>query len=115
MLGVNVFVADKDEEARKLFSSIQQSFTNMQRGTRGQLPPPINDIADYWSPLEESQVEERLACSFVGSRKTVQQGLVEFLDKTGADELMVASAIYDHQARLRSYEILADIHRSINR
>ncbi len=115
MLGVNVFAADKDDEARKLFTSIQQSFTNMQRGTRGQLPPPINDIADFWSPAEESQAEERLACSFVGSRKTVQQGLEKFLEKTGADELMVASAIYDHKARLRSYEILADIQQALDR
>jgi len=115
MLGVNVIVADKDEEARKLFTSIQQSFTNMHRGTRTQLPPPIDDIADYWSPFEETIAAQKLSCSFVGSRETVEEGLEGFLEKTGADELMVASAIYDHKARLHSYEILAEIQKSLNR
>ena len=111
MLGVNVIAADQDEEARRLFTSIQQSFTNIQRGTRSQLPPPVDDIADYWSPLEERMAEQRLSCSSVGSKKTVEEGLEAFLNKTGADELMVSTAIYDHTARLHSYEILADIHQ----
>ncbi len=115
MLGVNVIAADKDEEARKLFTSIQQSFTNMHRGNRGQLPPPVDDIADYWSPFEETLAAQKLSCSFVGSRKVVQEGLESFVEKTGADELMVASAIYDHSARLRSYEILADVHQALGR
>lgn len=115
MLGVNVIAADTDKEARKLFTSIQQSFTNMHRGTRTQLPPPIDDIADYWSPFEETLAAQKLSCSFVGSPKMVQKGLESFLEKTGADELMVASAIYDHQARLRSYEILADVHQGLGR
>ncbi len=114
MLGVNVIAADKDAEARRLFTSIQQSFTNMQRGNRGQLPPPIDDIADYWSPFEEVQAGHKLSCSFVGSEKTVREGLEDFLVKTEADELMEATAIYDHTARLRSYEILAGIQRKLN-
>jgi alkanesulfonate monooxygenase SsuD/methylene tetrahydromethanopterin reductase-like flavin-dependent oxidoreductase (luciferase family) len=85
----------------------------MQRGTRTQLPPPIDDIADYWSPFEETVAAQKLSCSFVGTKKTVQEGLEAFLNKTGADELMVASAIYDHKARLHSYEILADIHKAL--
>lgn len=113
MLGVNVIAADTDEEAKKLFTSIQQSFTNMQRGNRTQLPPPIDDIADYWSPFEETIAAQKLACSFVGSKKTVQEGLEKFIEATGADELIVASAIYDHKARLHSYEILADIQNDL--
>ncbi len=115
MLGVNVVAADTDAQARKLFTSIQQSFTNIHRGTRGQLPPPIEDMEAYWSPFEKIQATNMLSCSFVGSEETVQKGLESFLEKTGADELMVSSAIYDHAARLRSYEILAGIQKVLGR
>jgi luciferase family oxidoreductase group 1 len=108
MVGVNVIAAETDEEARRLFTSAQQSFTNLFRGTRGQLRPPIDNIESYWSPAEKAQASAMLACSFVGSRRTVRDGLARFIDHTGADELMVASAIFDHGARKRSYEILAE-------
>ena len=111
MVGVNVIAAETDAEARRLFTSIQQSFTNLFRGTRGQLQPPIDDIEAYWSPAEKAQVAGMLACSFAGSPDTVRADLAAFLGRTGADELMVASAIHDHAARLRSYELLADISR----
>ncbi|AWK89298.1 LLM class flavin-dependent oxidoreductase [Azospirillum thermophilum] len=109
MVGVNVIAADTDAEAKRLFTSVQQTFANMVRGTRGQLPPPIDDIESYWSPMEKAHASAMLACSFVGSAETVRRGLQDFIDRTGADELMVASAIYDHAARRRSYEILADV------
>ncbi|MET0528138.1 MAG: LLM class flavin-dependent oxidoreductase [Microvirga sp.] len=109
MVGVNVIAADTDEEARHLFTSAQQSFTNLFRGTRGKLQPPIDDIESYWTPHEKAQAMNMLACSFVGSAQTVREGLEGFLEQTGADELIVASAIYDHSKRLRSYEILADV------
>ncbi|PWC42123.1 LLM class flavin-dependent oxidoreductase [Azospirillum sp. TSO22-1] len=109
MAGVNVIAADTDAEARRLFTSAQQAFTNMFRGTRGQLPPPIDGIESYWSPLEKVRVQGMLACSFVGAPDTVRRGLEDFLALTGVDELMVAAAIHDHGARLRSYEILAEI------
>lgn len=109
MVGVNVVAADTDAEARRLFTTPQQSFANLIRGTRGLLPPPIDDIESYWSPMEKMQASNMLSCSFVGSADTVRRGLAAFLERTGADELMVASAIYDHGARLRSYEILAEI------
>ncbi|MGQ9365104.1 LLM class flavin-dependent oxidoreductase [Azospirillum sp. ST 5-10] len=108
MVGVNVIAADSDAEARRLFTSVQQSFTNLVRGTRGQLPPPIDDIEDYWTPMEKAHASTMLACSFVGSAETVRRGLEAFAERTGADEIMVASAIHDHRARLRSYEILAE-------
>ena len=107
MVGVNAVVADTDEEARRLFTSAQQSFANIFRGRRGPLPPPIDDIERYWTPLEKERASAMLARSFVGSPETVRAGLEAFVAETGADELIVASAIYDHAKRLRSYELLS--------
>jgi luciferase family oxidoreductase group 1 len=112
MAGVNVIVAETDAEATRLFTSIQQRFTAMFRKDRGYLMPPIDDIETYWTPTEKMQASRMLSCSFVGSPKTVESGLREFVAKTGVDELMVSSAIYDHAARLRSYELLAGLQLS---
>jgi len=106
MAGVNVFAAETDAEARRLFTSAQQQFTNMVRNRRGKLQPPLDDIESYWTPLEKAQVSSMLRYSFVGSRETVRRGLEDFIAQTGVDEVMVVSAIYDHAARLRSYELL---------
>ncbi|MDO8351820.1 MAG: LLM class flavin-dependent oxidoreductase [Aestuariivirga sp.] len=110
MAGVNVIVAETDAEATRLFTSIQQRFTDMFRKDRSYLKPPIDDIETYWTPTEKLQASRMLSCSFVGTPKTVESALREFVDKTGVDELMVSSAIYDHAARLRSYELLAGLH-----
>jgi luciferase family oxidoreductase group 1 len=107
MVAANVIAADDDGEARRLFTSVQQAFTNVLRGRRGQLPPPIDDIEAYWSPEEKQRVSSMLARSFVGSPETVRNGLEQFVGETGADEVIVASAIHDHDARLRSYELVA--------
>jgi luciferase family oxidoreductase group 1 len=107
MVGINVVAADTDDEARRLFTSLQQRFTDMMRNARGQLSPPIDDIESYWTPAERAQVSRMLACSFVGSPATIRRELGRFVEATGADELMVASAIHDHAARRRSYELLA--------
>ena len=115
MVGVNVIAADTDEEARHLFTSPQQSFTNLFRGARGKLQPPIEDIESYWTPSEKAQAMNMLSCSFVGSAKTVREGLEGFIAETGADEVMVASAIYDHSKRLRSYEILSEVHKAMSK
>ena len=109
MVGCNVISAQTDAAARLLFTSVQQSFTNMLRGVRGQLPPPIEDIEQYWAPHEKAQASRMLACSFVGSAETVRDALQQFVAETGADELMAAGAIFDQGARLRSYEILAGL------
>ena len=109
MVGCNVIAAETDAEARRLFTSPQQSFANLLRGARGQLRPPIDDIEAYWTPAEKAQASRMLACSFVGSPATVSEGLKSFVAETRADELIVASAIYDHAARLRSYEMLAEV------
>lgn len=109
MVAANVIAADEDSEALRLFTSVQQAFTNMVRDTRGQLQPPLDDIEAYWSPAEKAHVERMLSRSFVGSASTVEEGLRRYVDETGADELIVATAVHDHAARLRSYEILAGI------
>jgi luciferase family oxidoreductase group 1 len=106
MVGANVIVGDDDETARRLFTSAQQSFTNILRGRRGQLPRPIDDIESYWTPPEKERASAMLRRSFVGSPETVRAGLDRFVAETGADEVIVASAIHDHAARLRSYELL---------
>lgn len=103
---INVIAADTDEEAKRLFTTQQQQFTNMIRNTRGLMPPPIDDIDSYWSPAEKAQAMRMLACSFVGSPKTLRAKLVEFLEATGADELMVSGPIFDHAARKRSFALL---------
>jgi alkanesulfonate monooxygenase SsuD/methylene tetrahydromethanopterin reductase-like flavin-dependent oxidoreductase (luciferase family) len=108
MVAANVVAADDDAEARRLFTSVQQSFANMFRGRRGRLPAPIDDIAAFWSSADErARVSQMLSRSFVGSPETVRSGLERFVAETAADELIVASAVHDHAARLRSYELLA--------
>lgn len=109
MVAVNVIAADTDTEARRLFTSVQQTFTGMVRGRRGLLKPPIDDIEAFWSPLEKAQVSTMLTYSYVGSPETVRRGLERLIEQTGADELIAASAIYDHSARLRSYQLLAEV------
>ena len=109
MVACNVVCAETDEDARRLFTSAQQSFTNILRGRRGQLPPPIDDIDAWWSPEERAQTSARLARSFVGSPATVREGLDGFVSETQADELIIAGAVHDHEARLRSYELLSSL------
>jgi len=107
--GLNVIAAESDAEARRLFTSAQQQFANMVRGTRGRLQPPVEDIERYWTPMEKAHASSMLSRSIVGSPETVRTGLKQFAAETGVDELIVVTAIYDHAARLRSYEILSDI------
>jgi luciferase family oxidoreductase group 1 len=113
MIGVNVVAADTDAEARRLFTSSQQAFTNILRDTRGYCPPPLDSIEDYWSPSEKAQVSRMLEYSVVGTPATVSEGLRRLLAKTGADELMVTAHLYDHASRVRSYELLAEAGRSM--
>jgi luciferase family oxidoreductase group 1 len=113
-VGVNIVAADTDEQARYLFTTHQQHATRMRRNTRGQLPPPIDDIETFWTPYEKVSVSEQLSCSVVGSPETVRRGLQALVDKTGADELIMAGQIFDHKARLRSFEIAAQAAREVN-
>jgi len=107
MVGCNVITAETDADARRLFTSAQQSFVNILRGTRIRLRPPIDDIDAYWTPQEKANASAMLACSFVGEPERAADELAAFMERTGADEAIVAAAIYDHGARLKSYEGLA--------
>jgi luciferase family oxidoreductase group 1 len=107
MAGLHVVAAETDAQAKRLFTSQQQQFTNMVRNRRGKLQPPIDDIDSYWTPQEKVQASAMLEYAVVGSPDTLRRGVEEFVALTGVDELMVVSAIYDHAARKRSYEILA--------
>ncbi|HET7457941.1 MAG TPA: LLM class flavin-dependent oxidoreductase [Gemmatimonadaceae bacterium] len=109
MLGVNVFAAGTDAEARRLFSSLQQAFLNLRLGRPGPLPPPVDGFDARLTTMERMGIAEMLSCSVVGTPETVRGGLERFAAETGADELMVTSQIYDHAARLHSYEIAAGV------
>jgi alkanesulfonate monooxygenase SsuD/methylene tetrahydromethanopterin reductase-like flavin-dependent oxidoreductase (luciferase family) len=108
MAGVNVFAADIDTDAQRLFTSVQQQITNRLRGTPGRLPRRSTISNVTGTPRRKAEVSARLACAFVGSPAVVSSGLVEFMERTAVDEIMVVSAIYEHAARLRSYELVAE-------
>jgi len=110
MVGLNAIVAETDAEAQHHFTSLQQSFTNLRRGRPGQVPPPIDDIDAFWSPAEKASAAMTLLVSTVGSPETVERALLKFIDVTQADEIIVTAHIYDHAARLRSFELLAGVH-----
>jgi luciferase family oxidoreductase group 1 len=109
MLGFNVFAADTDEEARLLASSMQQAFVNLRTGRPSMLQPPVAGYVDKVGPAERAMLEQTLSCSAIGSPETVRRQLKEFIARTGADELMITSQIHDHAARVRSYEIAAEV------
>ena len=109
MLGVNVVAADTDEKARLLLTSLQQAFVNLRSGRPTPLPPPRPGFAQELTPHQEALLDGVLACAAVGSPDTVRERLQELLTHTKADELILTSQIYDHQARLRSFEIAASL------
>lgn len=105
MLGLNVIAAETDDEARLLFTSIQQAFANLRLGRPGKMPPPKADL--QLDPMVAHGIAQALSCSVVGGSEKVKQGIADFVAQTGADELMVTGSIWDHQKRLRSFEIAA--------
>ncbi|HET7535885.1 MAG TPA: LLM class flavin-dependent oxidoreductase [Candidatus Didemnitutus sp.] len=107
MACIQVYAADTDAEAARLFTSLQQSFVALRRGQPTQLPPPVESMEGRWSPIEEAGVGSAFREAVVGSPATVKRGLAAFLERTAVDELMITGAIYDHAARLRSFEIVA--------
>lgn len=109
MSAVNVIAADTDEEARRLFTSLQLYFAEVRRGGRGQLGPPVDDIAGRLDPFDLAGLQQMLGYSIVGSPDTVRAGLERVLADTDPDELIVASSVFDHEARKRSYEITARV------
>jgi luciferase family oxidoreductase group 1 len=114
MLGVNVFAADTDEEARRLFTSVQQAFVRLRRGQPSRLPPPVANVEKLLTPMEQAMLERALVVSFIGTADTVRRGLESFVAKTAADELIVVSQIYDHAARLRSYQLTAQVRDALS-
>jgi luciferase family oxidoreductase group 1 len=107
MVGVNIVAAETDGEARRLATTQQMSFANIFRGARGLSQPPIDDIETYWSEMEKAQALRMLQRSIIGSPETVERGIAALVAETAADELMIVSDVYDHQARLRSFELIA--------
>ena len=113
MLALNVVGAHDNAEARRLFTTLQQSFVNLRRGHPGLIPAPIDDIETYWNPLEKSGVQQALACSVVGDEQTVREGIAAFIERHKPDELLITANVFEHAARVRSFEIAAQACRAL--
>ena len=109
MAGIGVFAAETDREAELLFTSVQQQFINLRRGQPGPLNPPLKSTDGLWTDQERHGVAHALSESVIGSPAKVEAGIAAFINKTGVDELMVTGHIFDHAARLRSFEIVAQV------
>lgn len=109
MLALNTYVADTDDEAEYLFTSLQQQFINLRRGSPGKTPKPVKNMNEHWSPAEARMIESALKRSVVGSKETVKQGIREFIEEFQPDELMATAMIHNHSSRLRSFELVAEI------
>ena len=114
MLGYNVFAADTDAEGQLLASSMQQAFVNLHSGRASRLQPPVAGYLEQIGPTGRAMLEQVLSCSAIGAPDTVERQMKDFINRTGADELMITSQIYDHAARLRSYHITAQVHRALS-
>ncbi|MEI9893971.1 MAG: LLM class flavin-dependent oxidoreductase [Chthoniobacter sp.] len=111
MIGVNVFAADTDAEGARLFTSLQQAFLGMVRGNRSELRPPVDEM--HWTAAEEAYVHRMTRCSAVGAPGTIREQLRELIEATAADEIVATAQIFDHAARLRSFEIAAEVFRDL--
>jgi luciferase family oxidoreductase group 1 len=112
MVGVNVVAAETDEEAARLATSLQQQFVNLVRGTPTPLKAPVDSMDGIWNPYEKSAIEQQLRSTIIGNPETVRNKLQSFLDETKADEMIINGQIYDHKARLKSFEIVSEIWKS---
>lgn len=113
LIGVNAFLADTDAEAARLFSSHQQAILNLVRGRPGLLPPPVDDIEALWSPAEKAAVARMTRVSLVGTPESVRAPLQSLINAVKPDEIIVSGHIFDHEARLRSYELLMEVVRDL--
>ncbi len=109
MLGFNVFAADTDEEAHFRATSMQQAFVNLRSGRPSRLPPPQAGYLESLGLPERAMLDGVLSCTAIGAPQSVAQQMQDFISRTGADELMIASQVFEHSQRLRSYEIAAEI------
>ena len=114
IVGAGLYAAETDEEARRLATSAQLQVLSLIRGAPRQMPPPVDSMDGLWNPSERAAIEQRMQYAAIGSPDTVQRRLKSILAETAADELILVGQIYDHTARLRSYEIAADVFREIN-
>ena len=115
MLGYNVFAADTDEEARLIATSMQQAFVSLRTGRPGKLQPPVEGYLERLDPAARAMLDQTLSCTAIGSPETVRRRLQEFVARTGVDELMITSQVFDHAARLRSFEIAAEARKALAR
>ncbi len=106
---INIIAADTDEEAEYLSTSMLQMFMGVVTGDRKPMPPPVDDMRSVWSPQQKMMVQQMLACSFIGSKESVRADLEQFIDQTNADELMIASYMYDFDQRLKSHRLIAEV------
>ncbi len=113
MLGFNAIAADSDAEAELLSTSGQQAFVNLRTGRPGRLPPPQPGYKDTLDPMAQTMLDQIFSCSAIGSAKTVTASIQKFIERTQADELMITAHIFDHKARLRSYEIVSEIREDL--
>lgn len=113
MVCVNVVAADNENEAKFLFTSMQQQFVNLRRGKPGPLPAPVENMDSFWSPSERYGIQNALSMSLVGDREKVRQGLASLIRETGADEIMINGQIFDQQARLHSFALAMAAHPSL--
>ena len=115
IVGAGIFAAETEAEAQRLFTSGQQMFLNLIRGRPGKLPPPVDSMEGRWTRAEQAAIEHRTRYSAVGSPETVRRRLEELIEETGADEVILTAQIFEHAARLRSFEIAADVFGEINK
>ncbi len=113
ILALNVVASDSLEESKRLFTSQQQSFVRLRRGQPGLIPPPVDDIEDFWEPHEKFGVERALACTVLGNREQVGQGMADFVERHRPDELLLTANVFDHAARLRSFELAMQAWRDL--
>lgn len=113
ILGVNVIAADTNVEAQRLFTTLQQIFLNLIRGHPKEMPPPVSTMSGLWNPMEEAQVNRMTRISAVGEPTAIRQQLSSLLEQTGADEIISTAHIFDHQARLRSFELGAEVFQQL--
>lgn len=112
MVALNIIAAETDKEAKRLFTTIQQQFLNLMSGSLTPLQPPVDDISEVVSSYQLKALEQQLGSSIVGSQQTIKDKLHTFLEESQVDEIMAIAQVFDHKARLRSYEILAEITKS---
>ncbi|WNH50066.1 MULTISPECIES: LLM class flavin-dependent oxidoreductase [Stenotrophomonas] len=115
VLGLNVVAAESEAEAKRLFTTQQQSFVNLRRGKPGLIPPPIDDIEAFWQPHEKLGVQNALACAVVGDLRQVSEGMAAFAARHKPDELLLTANIYDHGARKRSFGLAMQAWQSAQR